>query len=143
MDPHAARELLEYLQTCYPVFFLLLFFVVFLASSMAKAGKLNEHDPHRVGPGGRPLPRRSRSSGVNVRKEFSKNVKHVFNWLSVGVLVTFLADSAIYILHVMVARSENWWRGQASVVSCLSDNRTTPRPRPETLVSRKQNDLIC
>ncbi|KAJ5232224.1 ABC transporter integral membrane type 1 [Penicillium chermesinum] len=84
---------------------------------MATAGKLHQHDTQRYGPGGRPLPKRSRSSGPRKpRKEFSKNVKQVFNWLSVGVLVTFLADSVIYIVHVMVARSENWWRGQSAVV---------------------------
>jgi hypothetical protein len=37
----------------------------------------------------------------------------------VAVLVTYLADAVIYITHVMVARSEHWWRGQ-SVVVCLS-----------------------
>ena len=118
MDPHAAHELLDFLRTSYPVFFLLLFFVVFLANSIGSPGKLNQHDSDRAGPGGRPLPKRSRSSVIpQARKEFSKNVKAVFNWLSVGVLATFLADATIYILHVMVARSENWWRGQASVVS--------------------------
>jgi hypothetical protein len=32
------------------------------------------------------------------------------------VLVTYLADATIYILHVLLARSENWWRGQSAVV---------------------------
>jgi hypothetical protein len=36
--------------------------------------------------------------------------------LSVAVLLTFLVDATIYIIHVMVARSENWWRGQSFVV---------------------------
>ena len=33
MDPHAARELLEYLRTCYPIFLLSLFAVLGLAAS--------------------------------------------------------------------------------------------------------------
>ena len=117
MDPHAALELLEYLRTCYPIFLLLLFVVVFVANTMVTASKANQSDSPRMGPGGRPLPQRSRSSRI-LKTGFSQNVKRVFNWLSFGILLTFLADATIYIVHVLAARSEQWWRGQ-SVVVCL------------------------
>lgn len=117
MDPHAALELLEYLRTCYPVFLLLLFVVAFVANTMLAARRHNNNVSPRMGPGGRPLPKRSRSSAVFRKTQgFSRNVKRLFNWLSAGVLLTFLADAAIYIAHVMVARSEHWWRGQSMVV---------------------------
>lgn len=116
MDPHAALELLEYLRTCYPIFLLLLFVTAFVANSMITASKANNSASQRMGPGGRPLPKRSRSSSGLKTQGFSKNVKRVFNWLSGAVLLTFLADAAIYVGHVMVARSEHWWRGQAAVV---------------------------
>lgn len=116
MDPHAALELLEYLRTCYPIFLLLLFVVAFVANTMLTASTTSQHEPQRMGPGGRPLPRRSRSGPFRKTQGFSKTVKRVFNWLSVAVLVTYLADAAIYITHVMVARSEHWWRGQSVVI---------------------------
>lgn len=117
MDPHAALELLEYLRTCYPIFLLCLLVLAFVANTMITASKANKDDSLRMGPGGRPLPKRSRSTGT-FRKTlgFSRTVKRIFNWLSVGVLVTFLADATIYIVHVMVASSEHWWRGQSVVV---------------------------
>lgn len=117
MDPHAALELLEYLRTCYPIFLLILFVVAFVTNTTIAAKKASKHESQYFGPGGRPLPQRSRSiSSYQKPKEFSRNVKRVFNWLSVAVLLTFLADATIYIVHVMVARSDNWWRGQSFVV---------------------------
>lgn len=117
MDPHAARELLEYLRTCYPIFLLFLFAVAFVANTMVTASKASKSETVRMGPGGRPLPKRCRSAApARKPKEFSPTVKRFFNWFSVAVLVTYLADATIYILHVLLARSENWWRGQSAVV---------------------------
>lgn len=117
MDPDAARELLEYLRTCYPVILLLLFVVAFVANTMVVARNANRDDAQNVGPGGRALPRRARSSTAPKKSQgFSRTVKQCFNWLSVGVLLTFLADAIIYVAHVVIARSEQWWRGQSVVV---------------------------
>lgn len=117
MDPHAALELLEYLRTCYPIFLLVLFVVAFVANTMVTARKAGRKDSQRMGPGGRPLPERSQSSRpFRKTQSFSKTVKRLFNWLSVAILVTFLADAANCVVHVMVARSEHWWRGQSMVV---------------------------
>ncbi|KAJ5986284.1 hypothetical protein N7451_010649 [Penicillium sp. IBT 35674x] len=116
MDPHAALELLDYLRTCYPCFLFVLFIVAFIANTVSIARKSKQAESPRMGPGGRQLPQRSRSSGVDKTQGFSKSTKHVFNWLSAAVLLTFLADATIYIVHVMVARSEHWWRGQSVVV---------------------------
>ncbi|KAJ5629007.1 Vacuolar ABC heavy metal transporter (H.t1.c1) [Penicillium lividum] len=116
MDPHAALELLDYLRTCYPVLLMILFVVAFIANTVSNAKKSNQTETPRMGPGGRQLPQRSRSSGIHQTQGFSENVKRVFNWLSAAVLLTFLADATIYILHVIIARSEHWWRGQSVVV---------------------------
>ncbi|KAJ5888210.1 hypothetical protein N7495_008251 [Penicillium taxi] len=117
MDPHAALELLEYLRICYPIFTLILFVVAFIAVTMITATKAHKIDSQGLGPGGRPLPMRSRSARVFRNTQgFSKNTKRIFNGLSIAVLLTFLVDATIYILHVMVARSEHWWRGQSQVV---------------------------
>ncbi|CAL5870186.1 uncharacterized protein PFLUO_LOCUS4421 [Penicillium psychrofluorescens] len=121
MDSHAASELLPYLRTCYPLFLFVLFIVAFLANTMIAARNVHKTVSQRMGPGGRPLPMRSRSSNSNTYRQtqqFSKTVKRFFNWLSVGILVTWLADAVIFIVHALVARSEHWWQGQ-SVVICI------------------------
>ncbi|KAJ5500097.1 ABC transporter, integral membrane type 1 [Penicillium expansum] len=115
MDPHAALELLEYLRTSYPIFLLILFVVAFVANTTIAARKASKHESQYFGPGGRPLPQRTRNVPA-YKSQFSRNVKRVFNLLSVAILLTFLADAIIYIIHVMAARSENWWRGQSFVV---------------------------
>jgi hypothetical protein len=120
MDPHAALELLEYLRTCYPIFLLILFVAAFVANTTVTAKRANKHASESLGPGGRPLPQRSRAvPAYHKPQEFSRNVKRTFNLLSVGILLTFIADATIYITHVMVARAENWWRGQSVVVCSL------------------------
>ena len=118
MDSHAAIELLEYLRTCYPIFLLILFVVAFIANTVVTAKKARKNDPQCFGPGGRLLPQRSRNVPCKPQ-EFSRNVKRLFTCLSVAIPLTFLADATIYILHVMAARSENWWRGQPTVVRSL------------------------
>lgn len=135
MDPHAALELLEYLRTCYPIFILILFVVAFVANTMVTASKAKQKESQRMGPGGRPLPKRTRSShSFRKTKAFSKTVKRIFNWLSVAVLVTYLADAIIYVVHVMVARSEHWWRGQSMVVR-------TPRRIPTQCAKRTRRTV--
>ncbi|KAJ9481353.1 hypothetical protein VN97_g12130 [Penicillium thymicola] len=47
---------------------------------------------------------------------FSRTAKQCFNWLSAGVLVTLLANATIYTTHVLMARSECWWRRQSAVI---------------------------
>ena len=118
MDPHAALELLEYLRTSYPIFLLILFVVAFVANTTIAARKASKHESQYFGPGGRPLPQRTRNVPA-YKSQFSRNVKRVFNLLSVAILLTFLADAIIYIIHVMAARSENWWRGQSFVVRSI------------------------
>jgi hypothetical protein len=118
MDSHAAIELVEYLHICYPIFLLILFVVAFIANTVLTAKKARKNDSQCFGPGGRLLPQRSRIV-PSKPQEFSRNVKRLFTWLSVAIPLTFIADATIYILHVMAARSDNWWRGQSAVVCSL------------------------
>lgn len=141
MDPHAALELLEYLRTCYPIFLLLLFVVAFVANTLLTANTSSQNESQRMGPGGRPLPKRSRSGAFRKTQGFSKTVKRVFNWLSVAVLVTYLADATIYITHVMVARSEHWWRGQSVVVRLWPGSGQICRPKVQSWLTIGHADL--
>ena len=96
MDPEAARELLDYLRTWYPVLLLVVFVVTFITNTIVIARKANRSDAQNVGPGGRPLPRRSRSSSALEKTQgFSQTVKQCFNWLSVGILLTFLDRKSV------------------------------------------------
>lgn len=117
---HGTRELLAYLRTAAPIALLLVFVVAFVTNSIRTARTVNQNrNAVCTGPGGRPLPKRSRSTMVVVKEtqKFSQSAKLLFKWLSAGVLVTLVADAAINVAHVMVARSEHWWCGQAVVVS--------------------------
>jgi hypothetical protein len=117
------REILQYTRIISPIVLLLVFLIAFVAQSIIAAkGSTNHNNGVRTGPGGRPLPRRSRSTAV-VKKapvDFSSNLKLVFKWLSVAVPVTFVADAAFTMVHVIVNRHENWWCGQSVVVRILT-----------------------
>lgn len=117
---HGTRELLAYLRTASPIVLLVVFVVAFVTNSIRTARTVTPNGSAVcTGPGGRPLPKRSRSTMAVVKEtqRFSQNAKLLFKWLSAGVLVTLVADAAINMAHVIVARSEHWWCGQAVVVS--------------------------
>lgn len=121
-SPHVMRRALDSLRIAYPILLLVVFAASFIASSIVTARTANQNfSAAQTGPGGRPLPNRSRSS-FSVRKggqKFSHNAKIWFNLLSVAILVTFVAEAAANVSHVMVARSEHWWCGQSVVVCPL------------------------
>ncbi|KAL2819372.1 hypothetical protein BDW59DRAFT_122172 [Aspergillus cavernicola] len=116
---HVMRELLDYLRIGYPILVLVVFASSFVASSILTARTASQNPcTSQTGPGGRPLPQRSRSTVAVVKapQRFSRNANLCFNWLSLGVLVTFVSEAAVNVAHVMIARSEHWWCGQAVVI---------------------------
>ncbi|KAE8306297.1 hypothetical protein BDV41DRAFT_583446 [Aspergillus transmontanensis] len=116
---HATRQLLEYLRTGYPILLLLVFISAFVANSVLAAKNANNSPTAaQTGPGGRPLPKRSRSTMAIMKnpQKFSQNTRSWFRWLSVGILLTILGDAAVNVAHVIVSRSEQWWCGQSVVI---------------------------
>jgi hypothetical protein len=110
VDP---QTLLDYLLACYPVFLMLLFVVVYIIQVFVKS-KTEQKDPQNKDS---QVSRQARNPmAFRQVQPFSRSVKQCFNWLSAGVLVTFLANATIYTTHVLMARSECWWRGQSAVV---------------------------
>ncbi|KAL4873291.1 hypothetical protein BDV12DRAFT_160769 [Aspergillus spectabilis] len=110
---------LESLRITYPIILLLLFASAFVASSILTARNANRNTiASHTGPGGRPLPKRSRSTVAVVKtpQKFSRNAKLCFRLLSSAILVTLVAEAAVNVAHVMLARSEKWWCGQAVVI---------------------------
>lgn len=121
---YASRQLLDYLRYSYPAVTVLVFIVSFIITSFPAAKNTGEHGSAvQYGPGGRPLPKRLRSTVVKIREtrsRFSSRTQFIFAWLAAGVLGTFVVDAAIHIAHAMMAKPEKWWCGQAVVVSLRS-----------------------
>lgn len=122
-----AHEFLQYLRFGYPPVLLVILFVVFLvhSSQVAKnaAKDANQNTEVQYGPGGKPLPRRTRMMMAVARDlpaELALNrYKGWFFWLSVFVLATYVAEAAIHMTHAIISKSEQWWCGQAVVVRLL------------------------
>jgi hypothetical protein len=111
------QMLLEYLLTCYPILLMLLFVVVCVTRMVVKSKTEQKGSQNEDGQ----LPRRTRNPmAFGQTKPFSGTVKHCFNWLSAGVLVTFFVDATVYITHVLTAHSEYRWRGQSVGVRLYS-----------------------
>ena len=122
MDSHGeARESLSLLRISYPIILFTIFIVAFFVNSIVAASRVKENSRNAVctGPGGRPLPKRSRSRGTMLALDqpFSDRTVLLFRWLSVGILLTFAVDAVSNIVHVVLRRSQHWWPGQSLVVS--------------------------
>lgn len=116
---NTTRDVLVYLRTSYPIILLVTFVVTFIADSIFTAKRATQNgSSSQTGPGGRPLPKRTRSTLAVAKQtqKFSEGTKIFFRWLAVGILVTLVADAAINITHVIFARSQHWWCGQSVVV---------------------------
>ncbi|KAG0153661.1 hypothetical protein PDIDSM_719402 [Penicillium digitatum] len=121
-----AHEFLQSFRFGYPPLLLVVLVVVFLvhssqvANTSAKDASRNPEVQH--GPGGKPLPRRTRIFMAGARDlptELARNrSKGWFGWLSLVVLATYIAEAAIHMTHAMISNAEQWWCGQA-VVFCV------------------------
>lgn len=126
-----AQNILTYLHASYPIIVLALFITVFTIRSIALANRETEAAPvtTQVGPGGKPLPRKSPASKSKNSEvlDFSRPRKLLFEWLSLAVAMTFVANSIQVIIHALYAREEEWWCGETTVV-CLawSENLRAP-----------------
>jgi hypothetical protein len=114
-----AQGLLQYLRIISPIALLLAFVIAFIVSSISSARQLTPTTTPACGPGGRPLPKRTRSTMAIMKNQqnVSPRFRIVFQWLSLAVLLTFLVDATVNVSHAIIDRSEHWWRGQATVVS--------------------------
>ncbi|KAL8843798.1 MAG: hypothetical protein Q9176_001760 [Flavoplaca citrina] len=115
----AAQSILFYIHFASPILLLVFFLVAFTTHSIATASV----DPtvkdaqDRSGPGGKPLPSKSRKTSQESNPlDFSPARKLLFNWLSVGTIATFLANAAVVIAHALVDREENWWCGESFAI---------------------------
>lgn len=113
-----AQEILVYIHYSSPVILLAFFLIAFTAHSIATASDEHAVKPatDRLGPGGKPLPQNTRGKPKAKALDFSRGRKLLFNWLSVGTILSFLGNAAVVILHAVIERKDNWWCGQAVAV---------------------------
>ncbi|ODM18914.1 hypothetical protein SI65_05531 [Aspergillus cristatus] len=115
---HTTQDVVVFLRISYPIILLITFIVAFITNSIITAKKATQNDrKEQMGPGGRPLPKRARSTmAVAKSRRLSRGTSLLFRWLAVGVLATLVADAAINMTHVLFARSHHWWCGQSVVI---------------------------
>lgn len=121
INPKAS--LIDLLQYAYPIILLAFFVICFIARDMLMvsshaAGKPVEPEKTVcMGPGGRPLPyKHTRNMPLQHIQHFSRPRKLLFDWLSLAIVLSFLAHSVVVILHVLADSAEGYWCGQAVVV---------------------------
>ena len=114
-----AQKALRVLQFGYPIFLLFFFLFAFAARSVFTATKEDEEQAApkvQYGPGGKPLPVRAQSFRRVVQRDFSRPRKLVFEWLSVGLCLTWIGNAAVVIIHALYDRKSGWGGGQAATV---------------------------
>lgn len=117
-----SRQILKYTQIAAPAIILVVFLVAFVTHGILNAPPSDDVEVlAKSGPGGRPLPKRRQSTqqvkeAVKTR-DFSPNVKLLFNWLGLFALMTFAVDALLIVLQTIIHFREKWWPGQAAVVS--------------------------
>ena len=113
-----AQAILVYIHYSSPIILLAFFLIAFTAHSIATAS--NDHvvrpAANRMGPGGKPLPQNTRGKPDAKPVDFNRPRKLLFNWLSVGTIITFLGNSGVVILHAVIHRKDNWWCGESVAV---------------------------
>lgn len=115
-----AQDILTYLQVAYPIILICLYVITFTIRSITTARNDNDTstEPEQLGPGGKPLPQKNvKEPAIHNALDFSRPRKLLFEWLSVGVIGTLVANIIVVIVHALVDREERWWCGQAPTVS--------------------------
>ncbi len=119
-----AQNILVYTHYSSPIILLALFLFAITAYSIATASSEAVIHPstEQTGPGGKPLPQKIRPSAKEKQEKnalcFSRGRKLLFEWLSVGTILTFVGNAVVVILHAIFDRKDNWWCGE-SVAVCL------------------------
>ena len=118
VSDNAAQDILVYTHFASPLILLAFFLIAFTAHSIATASHdaVVKPSADRMGPGGKPLPQNTRGHPRPNALDFSRVRKLVFNWLSVGTILSFLGNAVVVILHAVIQREENWWCGESVAV---------------------------
>ena len=120
-NPHI-QNILFYLHFISPILLLVIFLAAFTTHSIrtASSSVTVRASPNQTGPGGKPLPTGAKAAArrAKVVLDFSPARKLLFKWISVGVLLTFIANATNVLLHALLNREDGWWCGESVAVSC-------------------------
>ena len=113
-----AQGILVYTHFSSPIILLALFLIAFTAHSIITSSDdaVVQPLPERTGPGGKPLPQNIKGKWRKIALDFSHARKLLFIWLSVGTIITFVANAGVVILHAVLDRKESWWCGESVAV---------------------------
>jgi hypothetical protein len=123
MAEHKAQRILSIIHFAYPIVLLVYFLSAFTLRSILLAS--TDDSDHatsdiQLGPGGKPLPKKKPAAeSDNTYLDFSRPRKLLFEWLALGATLTLVGNAITVIVHALYARQEEWWCGQATVVSYL------------------------
>jgi len=142
----AARGVLVCLQYAYPVVLLVFFVIAFMVQSIRNAPEDQELPPAR-GPGGKPLPRtKKRTQQEQALRQpqidFTPGRKRAFVFVTAGVVLTFLGNAAIVVLHALVDRQDGWWCGQHVAVCFEPSHNFAPLPVREYSMNEVSKCLL-
>ena len=120
---HALQLFFSILQIAYPLVVLFAYLVAFTVRTIATASTNDDDESPQqstsLGPGGKPLPKHTKTH-KNHRDEglqdFTNTQKLLFQWLTVGVTFSLLANIVVVLTHALYDRKEGWWCGQAATV---------------------------
>lgn len=118
-----AQKILVYLQIANPIILLFFFLIAFTVRSIVTVANDNDTTPdnERTGPGGKPLPKKTAKKPNDTSAfDFSRPRKLLFQWLSLGTTLSFVANIITVIVHTLYARNDQWWCGQATTVRLRS-----------------------
>jgi hypothetical protein len=111
---------------CYPAV-LLVAFILSAATYSIQSSRSEEEllEPTATGPGGKPLPMTKRRKRGHKHPVFEVYIgvwaRRVFQYITVAVVLTFVADAATVVAHAVDDQSPGgWWCGEERVVRPLS-----------------------
>ena len=125
-QPHISYPYLEKISTrlhyAYPIVLILFFLGAVTVRGIRSSSYEHQSSSTQHGPGGKPLPPRHkpRTSSKDNSLLLTRNQSLLFEWLAAAVCFTFLCDAANVIVHALYDRHEQWWCGQATVVSIFT-----------------------
>ena len=116
-----AQDVLVNVHYAYPIILLAFFLAANTTHAVltASTDEGTQSPPDQRGPGGKPLPRTASPKAKeqkNKNMDFSPGRKLFFSWISMAVILTFLANAVVVLVHALIDKKNNWWCGQSVVV---------------------------